>query len=377
MEAGYSPYFAFKTFEMLYNDIFHNKNFTLKEKLWAHRRGFLTRFYALNHLTDQNYKDYLSFSDYYKLHPINGIFSRWIDDKLTIRYLLDPFLEYLPQYYYHFYRGELLKSLDCPRGYEKNIEDVIKLLKSKKLLAVKLLSGSAGQGFIKLSYEKERIAINDESVQEHEIKEVLKGWLHLRHSGYLITEFIKPCEQLTKIWENTSNSLRVLIIRNKNRNPMIAESFIRFGTNKSGVVDNADAGGVACLINPDNGTFSRGIIGKEYYQEIELHPDTHQPLRGIIPNWTLIKNKIIEISAYIPQVICLGFDIIVTNAGFKIIEINSHPGIYQHNTPFLKNEITKDFYQTLIDRKNKGIEHRKNQRFPKRFIERILNILES
>jgi len=370
LNKGYSPVFAYSTFEKCFNDIFHNKNFTLKEKLWAHRRGFVTKQYALLGLTDENYKDY-----FYKLHPINGAFSHWIDDKLTIRYILEPFSEFLPCNYYHFLGGEILKSPDCPKGYEQNIEDVITLLKVKHLLAVKLLIGSSGQGFIKLSHENDRFAINDEHVQEKVIRELMKGLLELGHNSYLISEFIKPCIELTRIWAKTSNAVRVLVIRNKFQKPMIAESFIRFGTIKSGNVDNANAGGVACLLNIDDGTFSGGIIGKDYYQLIDSHPDTHQPLRGRIPNWSFIKDKIIEISASVPQLICLGFDIIVTNHEFKIIEINSFPDSYQLNMPFLKNEVTIDFYQTLIDRKRIEMEHRKNQRLSRRFIEIIRKII--
>ena len=377
LNAGYSPYFAYRTFEKIYNDLFHNKNFSLKEKLWAYRRGFLTKHYALHDLTTENYQDFLPLLKYNKLHPINGAFSHWIDDKLTIRYILEPYKQYLPEYYYHIYRNELLKLPDCPEGFGHETPDVLRLLRDKQSLAVKLLAGSSGEGFIKLGCKHHRYSINDNDVEESKILYVRRDGNHEHKSGHLITEFIEPCEALTRIWSNTSNSVRILVIRNKFQELKIAEAFIRFGTINSGVVDNANAGGVACLVNINDGNFSGGIIGRDLFEKIEKHPDTGLLLSGSIPNWSFIKGKVIEISSAIPQVIYMGFDIIVTTDGFKIIEINSHPGIYQIKAPFLSYYVTKDFYNNLFKQKKLEFEHRKNQKLPRRLFRSIKRHISS
>ena len=101
--SGYSSFFAKAAVSNRYEDFFKNKNTTLAQKLWAQKRGFLSDRISFYGLTENNYRDYLSDFDYYRLHPINGPYSKWIDDKLTFRYLLAPFSSYLPEYYYHIY----------------------------------------------------------------------------------------------------------------------------------------------------------------------------------------------------------------------------------------------------------------------------------
>ncbi len=95
-ELGYSSYSASTVLDKGFEDIFRNKKTTLSQKLWAQKRGFFSDSIKLYGLNDDNYLDYLSDFDYYWLHPINGAYSRWIDDKLTFKYILQPFSEYLP-----------------------------------------------------------------------------------------------------------------------------------------------------------------------------------------------------------------------------------------------------------------------------------------
>ncbi len=113
----YNAHCAYQLFMMRYDDIFHNKKTTLSQKIWAQKRGFLSDKISYLGLTEDNYTDYLSDFDYIQLHPINGVYSRWIDDKLTIKFILHPFAEYLPEYFYHIYKNEILRLTDCPNGF--------------------------------------------------------------------------------------------------------------------------------------------------------------------------------------------------------------------------------------------------------------------
>ena len=83
------------------------------------------------------------------------------------------------------------------------------------------------------------------------------------------------------------------------------------------------------------------------------HPDTNVRLEGYLPNWQLITEKIVEISSYLPQLRYMGYDVVVTQEGFKIIEINSHAGLdyLQTNHPVLAYELTRDFFKALLEEK--------------------------
>lgn len=82
-----------------------------------HRRGFSWDDWYVNELTKESYSVYLRTAQYYAMHPLNGQFSHWIDDKLTLKYLcvgtsLD---KYMPKYYYQIdCNGRTLALPDAP-----------------------------------------------------------------------------------------------------------------------------------------------------------------------------------------------------------------------------------------------------------------------
>ena len=61
------------------------------------------------------------------------------------------------------------------------------------------------------------------------------------------------------------------------------------------------------------------------FKEIQAHPDTNLPLGGIVVSkWQQVKDLIMRVSAYLPWTPYLVTDIIPTETGVKILEINSH-----------------------------------------------------
>jgi hypothetical protein len=370
-KAGYSTLFARRMFDLRYQDLFKNKNASLREKIWAQKRGFLSDKIKFYGLTDDNYKDYVSDFDYWRLHPINGIFSRWIDDKLTIKMILHPFDDYLPEYYYNIGFGEIFRLSDCPDGLGTTLEVVISLLKAKETLAAKTTWGSAGVGFYKLGYRLGQFLLDNQPVAEDEIIELITQWLKTPGLSYLLTEYFAPHPALSKIFSKTPNALRVAILREKQNPPQIFNIYIHIGTEQSGFVDNALAGGVFSRVDIDNGSFHQGkIVRNGMLVDCPEHPDTQQPISGVVPFWDLITKKVVEISKYLQPLRMMGFDIVITESGFKIIEINSHPSIefIQFDLPAYKNPLCRRFYKSLTFGKQRQIEREKQKRFFNRLV---------
>ena len=364
---GYSSYFAYEVFKVRFDDFFTNKSTTIRQKIWAQKRGFLSDKITFYGLTDENYKIYLSDFDYYRLHPINGIFGHWIDDKLTTKLVLHPFSEYLPEYYFHIYNGKILRLADCPAGYAQTVQGLVSLLKEKNHLAAKLYTGAQAQGFYKLSYTNNQFFINNKLHDEKEVCDLISKWLKMGSGGYLITEYLFANHELSKIWGESPNTLRIMVINEDNQSPRIASAFFRFGTKKTGILDNLMRGGVLCNVNIETGSFFDGrIMDNNQMIECKYHPDSNVLIGGSLPFWSLIREKIIQISSYISQVRYLGFDVIITDTGFKIIEINSHQAVicHQHYGPILNNTIAKDFFRRLINEKNKQLKRPNSKQFP-------------
>ncbi len=77
------------------------------------------------------------------------------------------------------------------------------------------------------------------------------------------------------------------------------------------------------------------------YNPCELHPDTGCALEGhVVPHWDELVKLCKSISEYIPMTPYLVVDIIPTQDGFSILEINSHGQVrkIQPFYPFCENK---------------------------------------
>lgn len=300
------------------------KGISIREVARIHRNGFAVSDWRLLKLNHKNYMEYMSNVTYYKMHPINGIYSKWIDDKLTLKYLcygthLD---KYMPKYYYQISQfGEIFGLMDCMNPNEKSTaEDIVALLELKGVLAIKLMAGAIGKGFYKAEYREERYFLNGKDISRVEMKKILENL-----KGYLITEYFYPHKNLAEYCPDTVNTIRYLY-GNINREYKLLKAYVRLGTNKSGFVENYNAGGILCFLN-ENGEFKEGHSADlVYFRDniVEEHPDTGKKLKGKIPLWNDIVKASKEFSDYFPQLTYLGFDFVVTNRNeVKILEINS------------------------------------------------------
>lgn len=354
---GYSGYSSLALPPKIWDELFHNKKVPFRKRLWALRKGFFADKLSLYNLNEENYKDYLSDLDYEWLHPLNGLYSHWIDDKLTFRYLLEPFHEYLPAYYYHLTEYEIMRLVDCPDKLTADEPGILSLIKLMGVLAVKPVIGTGGSGFYKFSYANEEYYINDQLSSDTEIRKLIHA-LRLTETGYLLTEYIKPHKDFARIWEATPNTLRVTVYKEPGQKATITYAFTRFGTNQSGLIDNTLAGGMVNLIDIESGYYTDGqIFVDDKMVSCKLHPDNGVLVEGTVPHWQLIKDKIYEMCDFLPQLRYIGFDIAVVDQGFKILEINSLPSVeaIQCFKPIFNEKVMGSFFRFMLAEKRKKI----------------------
>lgn len=214
---------------------------------------------------------------------------------------------------------------------------------------MKLISGTSGVGFYKISYIDNAFFINDSFVNEKEMFEFLNNL-----EEYLVTEYLTSHHEISRIYCKSPNTVRVMVVSEGERAPIIANAFMRFGTKKTGVIDNGSAGGIFSIVDVVTGRFYDSKIISNYNTiKCIIHPDTKVIVEGTLPHWELIKTKLLEISNYLSELKYMGFDVVITEEGFKILEINSHQGIncFQYYYPLLKNNPAELFFKTLLNKK--------------------------
>lgn len=307
---------------MFINDYKQRKGNPLAIAL-AHMKGWSYNDWRILGVTDKNKTEYLSTLQYCKLHPLNGTFSSWIDDKLTLKYILNgtDAGRYMPCYYFQIEDDSLIPLPDVDLPYRnRGMQGVVDLLKDKGYLAFKLIRGSLGAGFYKAECHDGAFTLNGRSISEAELLSTIKSL-----KGYIVTECLLPHPDIAKYNNNTVGCLRYIMGKRKNGQWEHVYSFMRVGTRKSNNVENYNAGGV--LMPLHDGCYDHGnVIDMENIcnRKILRHPDCGLRLEGRIPLWDEVLTAARVIAGNLPQLSYLGIDFCVTDKNeVKVIEINS------------------------------------------------------
>jgi len=321
------PYLSVRWIGEVVNDFFTNKNATFKEKRWAYKHGFQSYRLAQYGITPENHLNFISDFEYKWIRHINGKYRAWFEDKITLKYILSDFKECFPGYYYHIAlkngKNKIIPMMDCPDDFGASYEDVFRLAQDKKILALKPDEGSHGEGFFKLTHGDGKYYLNDVEATEERIKDLLSNV----ENQYLITEYIQSHPDIKRIYPDAVNTVRLTVFKKDGKTPYIGNGYIRFGSIRTGVVDNIGAGGIGAELDVKTGRFynAQTIENGAKLVPCEMHPDTGVKLEGYLPNWEMVKLKILEIAASVPQMEYFGFDIALTEDGIKFPEINRFP----------------------------------------------------
>lgn len=343
---GIRPYMQKLWFNAVKADLFGTKDTSLRQKLWTWKRGFLSYRIKQYGLTEENYHDFLSDYDYHWLNRINNAYQIWVNDKTTFRYMLDPFMDCIPKYYYSIFRqnGELriTRMQDCPAEMPEGFDGFCQMLRRDGILALKPSAGTHGDGFYCLTYENGHYTANGQVVTEAELLDILEK----RKSFYVLTEYIEMHPDLKKIYPKSVNSIRMMVINQHGYDPKIMQTYMRIGSSRTGFTDNVGYGGICVMCDIETGElYQPETITNHEFHPCPVHPDTGTPIAGVVPHWELIKSRVQDICRYLAELEYLGFDIAVTPDGFQVIEINIHQDL--HKVPTYNSEV-KQFFRGKI-----------------------------
>ena len=313
---------------------------SIDEIKWCHEKGFLSYRIDQYGLNKENYQMFLSDRDYRWLRPLNPKYRKMIKNKITPNHMFQRFPGLMPDVYYSILKRNgqtvLLKNINCPEGYDANIESLMRLIKEKRTLAFKRLTGAHGLGFMKVEYKLGHFKVNNEQMSPKKFKNMI---LSLEDT-YLVTEFLKNHFVISSIYSNAVSTVRVMIINEGGDNPIVADAYLRIAAKATGYTDNVAYGGIVAKVDLETGAFSNGEkIENHKYVPCPRHPDTNMPIEGVIENWNEIKSKLVEICKYLSPMEYLGLDVVLTEDGFKLLELNNHQDIHNYvsYSPFVKD----------------------------------------
>lgn len=302
---------------------------TRAQKRWAHKRGFYSYRIAQYGLTEENYKDFLSDYQYKRLRPLNPGFQKWFWNKTNLPDILRGYVGYLPRYFFRVLYSEGRQYIYDYDGRGKCCwADVIRCLRQERDLVMKPAVGSHGKGFFHMQCaDGESFSVNGTAYTAAELELFLEEKID---EDYIVTEYIRMHPYLEEIYSGVTGTVRLMVLRRRGR-MSVRYGYFRIGTSFTGATDNIADGGLVVPVDIDTGAFSGAELLREHqFLPCPVHPDTGREISGRMPHWEKIMGEICRISEDLSPLEYLGYDIVVTEDSFRILEINMHQDLHKY-----------------------------------------------
>lgn len=290
----------------------------LYRRLWLSFHGFVPDQYEIYDFRHNSYKNFLSEFDWYRSRRINGKDAYVLNNKIVCAQLIGQYAS-IPETYFIKKR----KNVVSENGRIIDDDYLINFLKEKKKSIFKPISTGKGKNVFLIEFKDNAFYLNGKICKEEE-------FLNILHSkkDWFISEFIEEASFLKSLFAESTNTLRVITVRNEKNNAFeILFSVLRIGRNSSIPVDNASQGGLVAKVNLETGELSeaKSLHNTEVYV---THPDSNAQIKGVvIPDWKGLSNSIINLSERFPYLDFIAWDILLVDNGFYVIEANASSGV--------------------------------------------------
>lgn len=314
------------------------------QRLSALRHGYLSQSVLLYPMNGQN--RHLFVSDYQckvRTPDINGDYRVLVKDKLLFNLMTQLFPALHIPAHGVIHKGKILYARAC--AAKDPLDYLSDLLDERGTLVLKPVVGGGGAGISFLERRGNAFAINDEPVTAAE----LRTWLTRRRND-LISDFVVQAPELAALYPRTTNTIRLLTMWDRGE-PFVASAVLRIGNAASYPVDNGLMGGFAAGIDLQSGRVSKAVSFPNKSRQANwysVHPDTGRPIEGlVVPHWDRITATMMQVCRHVPYLRYIGWDIVVTADGFKLIEGNHYPGLSpaQAHGPLLADPRVRRFYE--------------------------------
>ncbi len=319
----------------------------LKELVWV-LRGFNPESVRLLGLAENGNSGYVRDIDKKRVsRAANKGFSNVLGNKIEFQYFFENIFR-VPPLYCLVLSGKI--SRGSPNYPGKDLHDA---LEEGEQLVLKPVFGGMSRGIHFVHQKEDGYHVNDRVLDATEFRTFVSGL-----DSYMVCPKIEQHADLSRIFPETTNTVRVLTVRDPLTGRIgIAMAIQNFGTRRSLPTDNFSRGGVCARVDVSTGVYGKAVRHavdwrKETYRE---HPDTGEPITGLkLPNWELVKSTMIDRLEQYPFFDFVGWDIVISADDFFVIEGNHNPGNFltQAHQPLLDLPELQRFYREkgVVDR---------------------------
>lgn len=307
------------------------------------RRGFHPKAAVLYDFTVYDPANYLTHYERQKTRRINGSSATIVIDKFRFHEALSAYPDHRPAIYGQVDDGRFAPDPDGPAAADAATHLEKRLQDEDRLVLKPRGSGGGGHGVAVVERDRHEFRVNNQPLDRPSFAD----WIDTLQ-GYLVTEFVDQGEYAAGLFPHAANTIRAVTLID-DRGPYVAATVQRIGSHASAPVDNWSAGGMSASIQED-GTLSPGtrFPSDGTVRWYTHHPDTGARISGTpVPGLDDMLDMLLEMAASIPDVVYIGWDILPTDDGFKVLEGNAHVDVnsLQVHEPLLTDPRVKRFYE--------------------------------
>jgi hypothetical protein len=318
-----------------------------KQRFKAWRHGFSSRTWKLYGLPENDPDRYFNdIGTRQGTYRINGFYNPVIDNKLLFSRLAT--LHGIPQ-------PSVISFIVDGRMYEeggtsqaKLPETLSRTLNQFPHQVFRPTWAGGGKGIFILEQTPDYLTLNGTKTTLEETASLLSGL-----DRYVATEHAIQAGYASTIFPDSANTLRILTLWDYEADtPFIAAVAHRFGTSRSKPTDNwhGGLGGVCASVDTSSCTLGRAASTTENTELVwsSSHPDTGKPIEGVvIPHLSKCLSGIIDAAGSFPFCPLIGWDVLMTEDGFSVIEPNPTPSfrVWQVHEPLLDSERNRAFFR--------------------------------
>jgi hypothetical protein len=319
----------------------------LKQRLTAWRHGFLSESLIIYQMDRENFTDFLSdYARRVKTPDINGVHKSILENKIIFGRFFRSDVIQTPRVFF-WLNGSTMFSIYGDNSTTVDAMEILKLCRDEGRLIIKPVGGGGGGDVFLLETEDEnQIIINLVKTSFTDFEKFLKS-----QTNSIVTEFVEQHSYAENVFPLTSNTVRMVTMWDYDAGrPFVATAVHRFGRTTSIPVDNWSRGGLSAAIELDLGRLGKGAVRPSHGQVewYSAHPDTGQQIEGLkVPGWETVCDQILRASTLLPFVPYIGWDIVVTESGFTVLEGNNYSDVnlLQVHGPLLRQSRVKKFYE--------------------------------
>lgn len=310
-------------------------------RLRAWRKGFRSRHAALYGVDDGPDPGYVpDFSYAWRSYAINGFWNPIVGNKLVVSQVLAAHGIPHPRVF-----GVVCHGRPLAMGGGVGSATLRDWTADARPIFFRPHWSGGGEGVFFLRREGDAWFVNGRDASAAEVARLIGGL-----DRYVATAFVDQAAYARTIHPPSTNTLRVLTLSDDD-GPFVASIVHRFGTSRSFPVDNfhQGRGGVCAAVDVPTQSLGKAVsLDRDNRRAWHaVHPETGSPIEGVvIPGLASALDGVLDAAGCFPEASCVGWDLLMTDDSFSILEANSPPGVVvsQAHAPLLANPRVAAFF---------------------------------